>query len=87
MNTMSSTETIAPPLARLESQPEDLMGSAGIDEITNTSRVHDNEPNGAMNPVLSDSTSQPTFITGTETSTPLPPLHSEVKKDNKAVPW
>ena len=73
---MASTDTIPPPLVRLESQPDNLMGSSDVAEVSNPDEVKIPATNGRE--------SHQALATGTEKNAVIPP---ESRKDNKGVPW
>ena len=85
---MASIDTIPPPLVRLESQPDNLMGSSDVAEVSNFLPAHMNgQQDEAKIPASNGLESHQVFTTGLEKNAVIPPLLPESRKDNKSVPW
>ena len=77
-----------PPLTRLESQPDDLMGSSDVADVSDLLPGHINgAQDEAKIPTSNGPISFQGVTTGTEKSAMLPPLQPESRKNNKGVPW
>ena len=82
---MASTNTIPPPLVRLESQPDNLMGSSDVAEVSNLLPANVNGIQDEVKiPATNGRESHQALATGTEKNAVIPP---ESRKDNKGVPW
>lgn len=86
---MTSTETLPPPLHRLEDQPQNLISSSDTDWLLNGAMDEEDVkvPSGPQNGVAQNGVES----NGAAAETPMviPPLQpeSQIVKNNKAVPW
>ena len=85
---MATVGNTSSPMVRLDSQPENLMGSTDLDDVSDRlpSQV-DALHNEGQKSVSNGSQSHRAFNTGTENNAGVPPPQSEVKPNNKGVPW
>lgn len=85
---MATIGNMPSPMVRLESQPENLMGLTDLDDVLDRlpSQI-DALHNEGQNPASNGSQSHRAFTTGTENNAGVPPPQSEVKPNNKGVPW
>ncbi|KAL8719434.1 MAG: hypothetical protein Q9225_003557 [Loekoesia sp. 1 TL-2023] len=85
---MASVATFPPPLDRVESQPDNLMGSSDPADVANLFPGHLNEQQDeASLPAANGADSKRVITTGTERNGALPPVQTESKKNNKGVAW
>ena len=86
--TMASIGTTPPPLVRLESQPDNLMGSSDVAEVSNLFPGHLNGlQDEAKIPASNGLENHQVFTAGPEKNAVIPPFLPEGRKDNKGVPW
>ena len=84
---MAAAATFAPSLNRLESQPDNLMGSSDPADVANLFPGHMNGLQEEAKTPVSNGSDSKQILTGTEKNGALPPLQTETKKNNKGVAW
>ena len=85
---MTAVTSFPPPLNRLESQPDNLMGTSDPADVAD---LFPGKMNGQQNesvaPVSIAPDGSKQILTGTEKEGALPPLEVASKKKNKGVAW
>ena len=84
---MAAAATFAPSLNRLESQPDNLMGSSDPADVANLFPGHINGTQEEVETTVSNGSDSKQILTGTEKEGALPPLQTDSKKNNKGVAW
>ena len=84
---MTSITTFPPPLNRLESQPDNLMGSSDPADVAELFPSKMNGHQDEFKAPVSNGPDSTQILTGTEKEGALPPLQIASKKNNKGVAW
>lgn len=84
---MAAATTFPPPLNRLESQPDNLMGSSDPADVADLFPGKMNGNQDEVKAPVSNGSDTKQILTGTEKEGALPPLEVGSKKNNKGVAW